>query len=139
VVEPFDWDTIDLTLQDSAARYECGTPNLPGLLVLRDNLAVLEAVGIESIHRHVTTLGDQLIAGLDGWQIVSPRGPGEAGGAVVFRRDDVDMSGLVNTLRKEKKTELAMRSGRMRFSPHFYNTPAQVARLIENLRQFAHL
>ena len=136
VRDPFDWGDIDLTLQDSAARYECGTPNLPGVLVLRDNLEVLQSVGVENIHRHVVGLGDRLIAGLrdDGWQIVSPRGAGEAGGTVVFRRDGANLDGLVKTLRREHKTELAMRSGRVRFAPHFYNTDAQVDRLRDCLR-----
>jgi selenocysteine lyase/cysteine desulfurase len=36
-------------------------------------------------------------------------------------------------LRKEKKTEIALREGRLRASPHFYNTDEQMERLVEAL------
>ena len=36
-------------------------------------------------------------------------------------------------LRKEHQTEIAVREGRLRASPHFYNTEEQIDRLMEHL------
>jgi len=36
-------------------------------------------------------------------------------------------------LRKEKQTEIAFREGRLRASPHFYNTEEQIDRLVDAL------
>jgi selenocysteine lyase/cysteine desulfurase len=36
-------------------------------------------------------------------------------------------------LRKEHRIEIALREGRLRCSPHFYNTEAQIDRLVEAL------
>jgi cysteine desulfurase / selenocysteine lyase len=36
-------------------------------------------------------------------------------------------------LRKQHQVEIAMREGRLRASPHFYNTEEQIERLVEVL------
>ena len=134
VADPFDWDTIDLTLAEDAARYECGSPNIPGLLLLRENHKLLLGLGTDTIAGHTATLTDRLVDGLRerGWQVLSPRGEGETSTIVTFTGDR-DGEELVSSLRKDKKTELAIRSGRVRVSPHVYNTPGQIDVLLTNL------
>jgi selenocysteine lyase/cysteine desulfurase len=40
---------------------------------------------------------------------------------------------IVLDLRKKQRTEIALREGRLRASPHFYNTEEQMDRLVERL------
>ena len=53
-------------------------------------------------------------------------------GIVAFTRPDVDSKEVVNDLR-EKKIIIVIREGRMRATPHFYNSPEQIDRLIKAL------
>jgi selenocysteine lyase/cysteine desulfurase len=44
-----------------------------------------------------------------------------------------DPHAIVRKLRKEHRAEIVVREGRLRASPHFYNTEAQIDRLVELL------
>ncbi|MEM6314721.1 MAG: aminotransferase class V-fold PLP-dependent enzyme, partial [Planctomycetota bacterium] len=135
VANPLDWDTIDLTYADDAKRFECGTPNLPGLMVLRENHALLREVGVANIFDHVRQLGDRFAAALEGsrWQRVSPNSaPSQI---LTFTHPDADLDALVVELREKQKIELAVRSGRLRFSPHLHNTAEEVDAVAELLVQ----
>ena len=78
---------------------------------------------------------DRLIGGLipKGYHIVSPRSGEQWSGIVSFTSPKHDHEQLVKSLRKDKKIEIALREGRLRASPHFYNTEQQIDRLIEAL------
>ena len=58
---------------------------------------------------------------------------GEWSGCVSFTSDRHDHHAIFRTLRHERHTEIAVREGRLRASPHFYNTEQQIDRLIESL------
>ena len=132
VVNPMEWGDIDYTLQDSAARYECGTPNVVGNLSLRAGVELLLSVGADAIAAHVRSLGDRLIAGATdkGYRLVTPDA---RAGAVCFATGSTPPDDVLNDLRRHHKTEVASREGRLRVSPHFYNTAEQIDRLVEHL------
>ena len=135
VIEPLKWESIDFTPNDGALRYEYGAPAMASINATAAGLAMLHGVGIDAIFRRVTALGDRFIAGLNdlGLPVVTPA---NRGGAVCFtaKNGPGDASRRIyETLAKEHDTELAYRCGRVRFSPHFYNTDAQVDRLLERL------
>jgi len=52
---------------------------------------------------------------------------------VSFTSSAHDPQAIVRKLRKEHHTEIVVREGRLRASPHFYNTEAQIDRLIDLL------
>ena len=81
------------------------------------------------------SLTSRLIKGLQskGYQIISPRGLGQWGGIVSFTSPTHNHEQIWRTLRKEKRTEIALREGRLRASPHFYNTEQQIDELLESL------
>lgn len=135
VINAMDYGTYDFTLKPDAGRYECGTYNVPGLLALKAALEVLDAAGIDAIAHRLLALGDHLIAGLEakGYQIVSPRTEGQWSGIVSFRSPVHPHEPIVTRLRKEHRTEIALREGRLRCSPHFYNTTEQLDRLVDLL------
>jgi selenocysteine lyase/cysteine desulfurase len=135
VIDAQNYGNYDYTLKPDAGRFECGTYNIPGLLGFRASLELLMSVGIDRIADRLHHLGERLIQGLSskGYHIVSPRGLGQWSGIVSFTSPTHGHDQIVRMLRKEKQTEIAVREGRLRVSPHFYNTDEQIDLLIENL------
>ena len=85
--------------------------------------------------RRLKVLGDRLAAGVSakGYRVLSPRAGDEWSGSVAFVSPAHDHARIVSDLRKTHKVEIALREGRLRASPHFYNTEAQVDRLVDLL------
>jgi selenocysteine lyase/cysteine desulfurase len=135
VVNAMDYGNYDYTLKPDAGRYECGTYNVPGLLALKAALELLADAGIDAIAQRLHDLGEHLIARLErkGYQIVSPRTEAQWSGIVSFRSPIHAHAPIVTKLRKEHRTEISVREGRLRCSPHFYNTSEQLDQLVELL------
>jgi cysteine desulfurase / selenocysteine lyase len=128
-----DFGHYDYTLKKSAGRFEAGSHNVPGFLALRASLDLLLAEGIAAVGQRVRSLTDGLCERLvrKGWQVLSPRGPAEWSGIVGFSSPKHDPQEVFRALRRDQRIELAVRNGRLRASPHFYNTPQQIERLAE--------
>jgi cysteine desulfurase / selenocysteine lyase len=135
VVHAQDFGSYDFTFRADAQRYESGTPNVPGFLALHASMQMLMDIGVENISRRIKKLTDQLADGVEakGYQLISPREGEMWSGSVVFVSPTHDHAAVVAKLRKEHKTEVALREGRIRCSPHIYNTEAQIARFIDVL------
>lgn len=132
-----DYDHIDFTLRSDAARFECGTHNVPGLLGLKASIDLIASVGVDQIWQRVRALTDELAGGLQqrGFVVASPRSEDQASGIVSFTRPGLDPAAVARKLKKGHRTELAVRAGRLRCSPHFYNTPGQIRQLLDLLAQ----
>jgi selenocysteine lyase/cysteine desulfurase len=135
VINADDYGNYDFTLKPDAGRFECGTYNIPGLLALKASLELIVSVGISTISERIQQLTSRLIAGLaaKGYSVLSPRRNGEWSGIVSFVSRTHDHQAIAKMLRQEYKTEIAVREGRLRCSPHFYNTEEQIDRLIARL------
>jgi cysteine desulfurase/selenocysteine lyase len=135
VIDPQNYGNYDYTLKSDAGRFECGTLNIAGLLGLKASLDLLLEVGIDNVGRRLQQLTDHLGHGLvkKGYKIVSPRNPGQFSGILSFTSPTHAHEQIFKMLRKDHKTEIAVREGRLRASPHFYNTEEQMDRLIEHL------
>ena len=129
-----DFDRLHLDLQPDAGRFEEGTTNTAGIFGLGGAIDLLLELGIESIGRRVLELTDQLVEGLQerGAEILSPRAPAERSGIVSFRYGDEDPEHTARRLRKQKVFVVARRGG-VRASPHFYNDPSDLERLLTSL------
>ncbi len=134
VVDSQNFGKYDFTLRPDACRFECGSHNVPGLMALRGSLQLIQSVGIPAISARIKTLTDQLIAGLKkkGYRIISPRLGEQWSGIVSFASPTLNHEQIFQDLRA-KHIEIALRVGRLRCSPHFYNTESQIQRLIEAL------
>jgi selenocysteine lyase/cysteine desulfurase len=124
-----------LEFRDDARRFDSGSYNLVGIWGLGAALEWLLEIGIDEIWERVRTLTDRLAEGVraKGYRLVSSRAPAEASGVVAFVSDTHDHTRVVNHLRQEYRTVIAAREGRLRVSPHFYNTEEEIDQLIEHL------
>jgi selenocysteine lyase/cysteine desulfurase len=135
VVDAQDFGNYDYTLRADAGRFECGSHNVPGLLALKTSLELLKGIGIDQIAQRLKILTDRLILGLmmKGYQVLSPRGNFDWSGIVSFVSPRLNHQEIILRLRKDQQTEIALREGRLRASPHFYNTEQQMDRLVAAL------
>jgi selenocysteine lyase/cysteine desulfurase len=135
VVDAQNYGDYNYTLKADATRFECGSHNVAGLLGLRASLALFSVIGVENVMNRIKGLTDRLIEGLEfkGYTIVSPRGIGRWSGIVSFSSPTHSHKDLATQLRASHRIEIAIREGWLRASPHFYNTDAQIDRLIDAL------
>jgi selenocysteine lyase/cysteine desulfurase len=135
VIDAQNYGDYNYTLKSDAGRFECGTYNIPGLLGFKASLELLMSIGIDAIADRLYHLGQRLISGLQskGYATLSPRGLGQWSGIISFTSPSHDHGRIVKMLRKERQTEIALREGRLRVSPHFYNTDEQMDQLAASL------
>jgi selenocysteine lyase/cysteine desulfurase len=127
-------DPVALDLKPDAGRYESGTLNVGGIHALGASLGLILEAGVEAISRRVLELTHYLCerATHAGAEVYSSRRPGEASGIVSLRIPGGDLRGLVRRLR-DAGVVVNQRAGRLRVSPHAYNTPEEIDRLVEQL------
>ena len=128
----------ELEFRPGAKRYEAGTHNLAGLVALNAALELLEEIGIEAIAKELLRKRAWVVPALTakGYTVLHASAPPEhASGIVTFWKPETDMAALHQRLVEAKiVTSLrADRSGRqyIRLSPHFYNTDAELQRVLE--------
>jgi cysteine desulfurase/selenocysteine lyase len=128
------WSRYDLRLREGAGRFECGTLNTLGIHALGASLGMLLEIGIPSVEARVRELTDRVVDGLAerGFEIVSSRAGGEWSGIVAATHAEREPHEMVKVLR-ERGVVAAHRSGRLRVSPHFYNSDEDIARLLNAL------
>jgi selenocysteine lyase/cysteine desulfurase len=134
VVNEADFSTIDFTLKPHAGRWEGGTPNIPGVAALGASLDVLLGIGIDAIGERVLTLSDYLCERAEraGVKVFSAREPGAKSGIV-----SLDIPGDVKAVVAKCRAAgvvVNRRAGRLRASPHFYNTREELDRLIDLIK-----
>jgi len=135
VIDALAYGSYDYTLRPDAGRFECGSTSLASFLSLKASLELIDSIGIGPIAERIKLLTERLVVGLarKGYEIVSPRTGEQWSGIVSFSSMRHRHEDIFRTLRREHQTEVALREGRLRASPHFYNTEAQIDRLIELL------
>ncbi|MBI4717128.1 MAG: aminotransferase class V-fold PLP-dependent enzyme [Planctomycetes bacterium] len=133
--DPYVFGKYQFEFHDSARRYEAGSWNLPGVYALGGAIDLFLEVGVEAMARRVLSLTDRLVAGLrdKGYRVISSRQRGEASGIVAFISDLHDHERIQKHLELEHRIVISVRCGRLRASPHAYNTEREVDQLIEAL------
>jgi selenocysteine lyase/cysteine desulfurase len=131
------FDSLDMRidLHDDARRFESGSHNVAGICALGASLDLMLEIGIDQIQVRVKQLTDQLVEGLlrRGWKVHSPRTASEWSGIVSFSSEAVELAALRKHLRNEFKIIVASRLGRLRASPHCYNSPEEIQQLVDAL------
>lgn len=132
----WDFEASSWRPADSARRFECGSPNMLGAHALLASLELLQSIGIEQILSRIEVNTAVCIEQIDnrGFELLTPRAQDQRAGIVTFRVPDSDTHALQQELMKHKVV-CAERGGGIRFSPHFHNTPGQIALAFETLDQ----
>jgi cysteine desulfurase/selenocysteine lyase len=135
VVDAQNYGNYNFTLRPDAAKFECGSWNVPGFLALKASLELLQSLGTSAIAARLKLLTGRLSTGLTekGYTLISPRNADAWSGILSFTSTAHNHDLIVRTLRKDHRVELALREGRLRASPHFYNTEEQIDRLLSLL------
>jgi cysteine desulfurase/selenocysteine lyase len=132
VIDSRNFSRVDFRLKPHAGRWESGTLYVGGILGLGASLELLLAIGINAIAERVLYLTDYLCercrqAGLT---VYSSRRPGETSGIVALIVDDV---GTVVQRCREAGIVVSQRAGRLRVSPHAYNSIEELDRLVARI------
>ena len=129
----------EIAFERGGRRYEPGVLNMVGTLGMRAALEMLLGIGIPFIGERLLQLKARLIAGLQplGFHFISPAtGPAASGINTAWREvgsgapveklfDHLTAHDVVVSHRHNREGR-----GHLRFSPHFYNTEAEVDRVI---------
>jgi len=123
----------DLELSLDAHRFEYGNPNFLGIWVLRRSAELIMSIGLEHIEARVRALTTQLLtlAADRGLAISTPRPWQERAGIVGLQIPDPEKT--ARELRARNIIVSAKDGLLLRVAPHFYNTEAEVERLVEAL------
>jgi selenocysteine lyase/cysteine desulfurase len=132
----FDFDNYDFRLSPDARRYEPGSMNTVGLSAFGASLELLLSVGVDRIWERVRRLTDRILEKVreERFELISPDRPEERSGIVTFRVPGADNAALWKAL-MGRKAVCSHRAGGIRLSPHFYNTPEEVDRMFEAVRE----
>ncbi len=134
VVRWTPYTEYDFTLRPNASRFEYGTPSTIPLIGMAASVEMLLEAGMDEVCQRVRLLTDLLIDGAKskGYSCHSPRGESEWSGIVCLTHPDRTPSEVVNRLR-EHGIEGAEREGRIRLTPHFYQTEEEMGRVVDEL------
>jgi selenocysteine lyase/cysteine desulfurase len=124
----------NLDYRPGALRYECGTLNTAGVYGLGAAIDLFLEVGVEKIEKHILDLSDSLAEGLQekGYNVYGSRNRREISAIVTCTHERYTPKALYHLL-QEKNIITAPRIGRLRISPHFYNTRAEIDALLDAL------
>ena len=113
------------------------------LAVLDRPVAFLRGIGMAAIERRALMLADRLwpgVGGPPGVELWTSRDPARSAAVVALRPGTLDPTRLAAALYQQDRIVVATRGGTdrpgIRFSPHFYNSPAEIDRAITALRSY---
>jgi selenocysteine lyase/cysteine desulfurase len=134
VLDSRNFNRVEFRLKPHAGRWESGSLNVGGILALGASLELLLAIGIDALAERVLLLTDYLCerAKRLGIEVFSSRYPSEKSGIVSLIAPGGDARGIVRRCR-DAGIVVNQRAGRLRVSPHAYNTVEELDRLIELL------
>ena len=130
------WNLLDynLSLKNSAERFQPGSLNSAGIYTLNASLKLLREFGWEEVEQNVVSNSILFISELKKIGInpfLSDVDPKYLSGIVSFRHPEA--YSILEVL-KNRKIEIAVREGIIRISPHFYNNQDDLDRLIKGIK-----
>lgn len=134
VVNARDFGKLDFQLKPHAGRWESGSLNVGGISALGASLDMLLHIGVPSVTRRIQALTDHLCerAARAGFAVFSSRQEKEWSAIVSLLAPGPDARSFVKFCRLHEII-INQRAGRIRVSPHCYNTTEEIDRLIETL------
>jgi cysteine desulfurase/selenocysteine lyase len=122
---------------DTAQRYEPGAMNLLGIVGMKTAIDLLLEAGIDRIGDRILALRARLIEGMvpAGYRLLGAPGSAAGSGIVTFSHPTRDLNEVFQRL-TQARVFCSQRQDRpgnhyIRFSPHFYNSEAEIDRVLE--------
>ena len=130
------WNLLDynLSLRESAERFQPGSLNSAGIYALNASLKLFRDFGLDKVEENVlsnTKLLSSELKRIGAEPLLSGSREKYLSGIVSFPHKNA--YSILEVL-QEKKIEAAVREGLIRISPHFYNNADDIGRLIEGLK-----
>lgn len=127
-----------IVFQQGAQKYEAGTHNLVGIVGMLAGMELVLELGLENIARELLHKRAMLVPALQakGYTVSNADAPPEnSSGITSFHKPGSDMAALHQKL-TESNIITSLRADRagqkyIRLSPHFYNTDAELQRVLE--------
>jgi selenocysteine lyase/cysteine desulfurase len=128
----------EIAFRADARKYEAGTANLLGVVGLMASLKFILEIGVENISRELLRKRAWLVPALQakGYAVLNADAPAEAAsGIIAFHSPGKEIAAvhkklwdadIVTSLRTDRKGQ-----NYIRLSPHFYNTDAELNRVLE--------
>lgn len=135
------WNFTDYKLDflKTAERFQNGSTNVIGFIAFDETLNLFESIGIDEIEKNILENSEYLMNGLDNIGL----------DPILKNASKKYLSGIVsvsNTYAEKIMNKLktlgftfSCREGKMRFSPHFYNTKDEIDKLIYELKNVINL
>ncbi|MFQ5536498.1 MAG: aminotransferase class V-fold PLP-dependent enzyme [Gemmatimonadota bacterium] len=132
--DQFSFGVRDFQFRDDARRFEMGTPALPTVHTALGGQEILDEVGMPFVVQRNRSLTEHLVSlcRRAGLELALPD-EGARSAIVMVRHDDP--AGAVAHLAREGIV-VDHRPGRVRISPHFYNTREEVERCVDALQAY---
>jgi cysteine desulfurase/selenocysteine lyase len=129
-----DYYNFKYDLFKDSRRYESAQRNLLGLCGLTEALRLVDELGIGNVEKRILATTDYLCDRLEenGFEIFSSRRDGEKSGIVSFFVKGKNPEKVRESLRR-KGIIVSARDGRLRASPHYYNSLEEVDRFVKAL------
>jgi selenocysteine lyase/cysteine desulfurase len=136
VDDVFGFETRDPTYAEGARRFELGTPPAPNAYTASAGLDLIQEVGVDAIRDRVVEHTRRLIEGVEaaGFTVRTPLADEHRGGVVNVQVTD---PGEAAAALVDRGFNVSTRAGGVRFSPHFYNTAAEIDAAVEALDEVA--
>jgi selenocysteine lyase/cysteine desulfurase len=129
-------DLDEIRWLPGAQRYETGTLAYALFHAWTAGLEMILELGVPAIHARVLELTDRLISGLRAQrlEVVTPAGlPEERSAIVSFTAGSAEANQALHVRLQERNIAVALRGGRIRVSPNFYNTAEEIDRVLAAL------
>ncbi|MGE6758004.1 aminotransferase class V-fold PLP-dependent enzyme [Corallococcus interemptor] len=133
--DAWNFNRSHFELRPDAAKFEEGSAAYPGIYALGAALELLLEVGTDAIGARIGGLLARLDAGLRGLGCDVGPEPKDRAGILTFLPPGANVRALSAYL-GEQKVSHSVRRGRIRLSPHFYNTEGEMDRLVELVRAY---
>jgi cysteine desulfurase / selenocysteine lyase len=136
--DPDDYLNYDQPYAPNARRFESGGLNTAGVAGLGAAIELFLQIGVEKIESYLLGLGDYLSERVKGelmdrgYRVASSRRDGEKSAIICIEHEKYSAQELYHLL-NDRRIITTPRSGRLRISPHLYNTREDIDRLIEAL------
>lgn len=125
-----DFDSDAPALAKTARRFEIG--NLAVEIIEGLGAAVTNIPPIEQVEQRIHHLTTRLIEGIGPLgRLGTPSDPERRAGIIRFETEDAER---VHARLRERMVYASLRSGAVRFSPHYWNTEAEIDRTVDTVR-----